>query len=178
MGIAPVFDDDVVPEAAPDAGGVVEPDALGLDVPAAGVVGVTLDDGDAGAAPPCGVDPGAGAGEPAGAEDPAGDVGVAPGITAPPGGGVGVVPRSSTLVPPVGFASPRKPSDCVPKYANASVATKNIVAATAVERDRKFALPVAPNKLPEEPLPKDAPMSAPLPCWISTRPMTASADSS
>ena len=41
----------------------------------------------------------------------------------------------------------------LPKYANARVATKKIVAATAVERERKLALPVAPNRLPDEPLP-------------------------
>src|SRR5580765_99410 len=40
----------------------------------------------------------------------------------------------------------------------------------------KFALPVAPNKLPEAPLPNEAPMSAPLPCWISTRPIITSAE--
>ena len=46
---------------------------------------------------------------------------------------------------------------------------------TAVVRDRKLALPVAPNRLPEAPLPKTAPMSAPLPCWIRIRPIIASA---
>jgi hypothetical protein len=57
------------------------------------------------------------------------------------------------------------------------VVTKKTVAKAAVERDKKLALPLAPNKLPEAPLPKEAPMSAPLPCWISTRPIIASADS-
>src|SRR5207253_988274 len=52
---------------------------------------------------------------------------------------------------------------------------KNTAAHTAVERDRKFALPVAPNRLPDAPLPKEAPMSAPLPCWIRTRPIITSA---
>jgi hypothetical protein len=42
-------------------------------------------------------------------------------------------------------------------------------------RLRKLAEPVAPNRLPEAPLPNAAPMSAPLPCCISTRPMIASA---
>ena len=37
---------------------------------------------------------------------------------------------------------------------------------------------MAPNRLPEAPLPNEAPMSAPLPCWISTRPIIVSADSS
>src|SRR5438270_8075975 len=52
---------------------------------------------------------------------------------------------------------------------------KNIVASTAVARDRKFAEPVAPKRLPEAPPPKPEPMSAPLPCWTSTKPMIASA---
>src|SRR5712691_3575798 len=45
----------------------------------------------------------------------------------------------------------------------------------AVVRDRKLAEPLAPNRLPEAPLPKAAPTSAPLPCWSSTRPMMQSA---
>src|SRR5689334_4153655 len=52
---------------------------------------------------------------------------------------------------------------------------KNTAAQTAVERDRKFALPVAPNRLPDAPLPNEAPMSAPLPCCTSTRPIMTSA---
>src|SRR6476661_1140221 len=52
---------------------------------------------------------------------------------------------------------------------------KNTSAHTAVERDRKLALPVAPKRLPDAPLPNDAPMSAPLPCWISTKPIMTSA---
>ena len=46
---------------------------------------------------------------------------------------------------------------------------------TAVLRLRKFAEPLEPNRLPAEPLPKAAPMSAPLPCWSSTRPQTTTA---
>src|SRR5690349_6010180 len=41
----------------------------------------------------------------------------------------------------------------------------------AVVRDRKFALPLAPNRLPDAPLPKAAPMSAPLPCCSRMRPI-------
>ena len=52
----------------------------------------------------------------------------------------------------------------MPKYASKSVDTKNTVAKTAVVRDKKLALPVAPKRLPDPPLPKAAPMSAPLPC--------------
>src|SRR5437763_14503580 len=56
-----------------------------------------------------------------------------------------------------------------------SVLAKNTAARTAVVRDRKFALPLAPNRLPEEPLPKAAPMSAPLPCCSRMRPIMPSA---
>src|SRR4051812_9476317 len=52
-----------------------------------------------------------------------------------------------------------------------SVLAKNTAARTAVVRDRKFALPLAPNRLPEAPLPKAAPMSAPLPCCSRMRPI-------
>src|SRR5438552_10756694 len=45
----------------------------------------------------------------------------------------------------------------------------------AVVRERKLAEPLAPNRLPEAPLPKAAPTSAPLPCWSRTRPMMQSA---
>ena len=61
------------------------------------------------------------------------------------------------------------------RNASAKVQMKNTPAHTAVERDKKFALPVAPNKLPDAPLPNDAPMSAPLPCCTSTRPIITSA---
>ena len=60
--------------------------------------------------------------------------------------------------------------------AKPKVVTKNKPAATAVERLKKFAEPVAPNRLPEAPLPKAAPISAPLPCCTSTSPITAIAD--
>ena len=72
------------------------------------------------------------------------------------------------------LAAPPRP---LARKASASVHLKNSVAATAVLRDGKLALPVAPNRLPDAPLLKDAPMSAPLPCCTSTRPMIASADS-
>src|SRR6185312_6716197 len=38
----------------------------------------------------------------------------------------------------------------------------------AVVRERKLAAPALPKRLPAEPLPNAAPMSAPLPCWSST----------
>ena len=50
---------------------------------------------------------------------------------------------------------------------------KNTAARTAVVCDRKFAEPDAPNRLPDEPLPNAAPMSAPLPCCSSTNPQIA-----
>src|SRR5271165_1016348 len=45
----------------------------------------------------------------------------------------------------------------------------------AVVRERKFAEPAAPKRLPEEPLPNAAPMSAPLPCCSRTKPISAAA---
>ena len=45
----------------------------------------------------------------------------------------------------------------------------------AVDRLKKLAEPLDPNKLPADPVPKAAPTSAPLPCWISTRPITPAA---
>jgi hypothetical protein len=59
----------------------------------------------------------------------------------------------------------------LPKYAKAKVQVKNTVAKAAVVRDKKLALPLAPNKLPDPPLPNAAPMSAPLPCWIRIKPI-------
>ena len=82
--------------------------------------------------------------------------------------GADIAGRSSTLV-----AATRERS--FDRYAKKSVHEKNIAAHTAVDRDRKLALPVAPNKLPEAPLPNEAPMSAPLPCCTSTKPIIASA---
>jgi hypothetical protein len=84
------------------------------------------------------------------------------------GAGAVTAAPSSTLPDEVGVM--------LPKYAKANVHTKNTAANTAVVRDMKFALPVAPNKLPDPPLPKAAPMSAPLPCWIRISPIMASAD--
>jgi hypothetical protein len=52
---------------------------------------------------------------------------------------------------------------------------KKTAAKHPVVRLRKLAEPVAPKRLPEAPLPNAAPMSAPLPCCISTRPIIASA---
>jgi hypothetical protein len=56
------------------------------------------------------------------------------------------------------------------------VLTKKITANPAVVRDRKLAEPEAPKTLPEDPDPKAAPISAPLPCWISTKPIMAKAE--
>ena len=80
--------------------------------------------------------------------------------------------RSNTLVP--SGRCDDKPA--VPKYASPSVHAKNAAAQNEVERDRKLALPEAPNRLPEAPLPNDAPMSAPLPCCTSTKPIIAMAE--
>ncbi len=74
---------------------------------------------------------------------------------------------SRTLVPVRGCA--------LPKYAKSKVHTKKTAARTPVVRDKKLALPLAPNRLPEPPLPKAAPMSAPLPCCTKIRPIMPSA---
>jgi hypothetical protein len=58
-----------------------------------------------------------------------------------------------------------------------SVATKNMVANTAVKRLKKLAEPVAPKTLPDEPDPKAAPISAPLPCCNNTNTMMPIAQS-
>jgi hypothetical protein len=63
-----------------------------------------------------------------------------------------------------------------PTKASASVAAKKIAAARPVDFDKKLEEPVAPKRLPDAPEPNAAPMSAPLPCCISTRPMIAKAD--
>ena len=99
--------------------------------------------------------------------------GITPGPGAAPGPLAAGAALSSTLVP-----SARAVPPVLPRYVKASVQMKNKLAHAAVERDKKLALPVAPNKLPDAPLPKEAPMSAPLPCWISTRPIITKADSS
>ena len=60
-------------------------------------------------------------------------------------------------------------------YVSDKLVIKNSVAATAVLRLRKFAEPLEPNRLPAEPVPNAAPMSAPLPCCINTRPINTTA---
>jgi hypothetical protein len=110
------------------------------------------------------------AGTAAGAADGAtpGDAGgTPPGAV---GGGVSVF--SSTLDP----ASTAGLPALMDPIAMVRVLAKKTAAAMAVERDKKLALPVAPNKLPEAPLPNEAPMSAPLPCCTSTKPITAKAE--
>lgn len=61
------------------------------------------------------------------------------------------------------------------RYVSVMLVTKNTVAATAVLRLRKLAEPLEPNRLPAEPEPKDAPMSAPLPCCNSTNTISTAA---
>lgn len=52
---------------------------------------------------------------------------------------------------------------------------KKTVARIAVVRVRKFAEPVEPNRVAEAPAPKEAPMSAPFPCWSIIRLISAMA---
>lgn len=71
------------------------------------------------------------------------------------------------------------PTDTLPLLARTDrprVEAKKIAAARAVDLDRKFEEPEAPNRLPEAPEPKAAPISAPLPCCSKTRPTMAIAD--
>ena len=75
-------------------------------------------------------------------------------------------------------AASRRGLPCIePKYVRPRLVRKNTVARIAVVRDRKLAEPAAPNRLPDEPLPNAAPMSAPLPCCSSTKPQTTTATS-
>ncbi len=53
-------------------------------------------------------------------------------------------------------------------YASDRLVIKNPAASAAVVRVRNDAAPRLPNTVCEAPLPNAAPMSAPLPCWIST----------
>ena len=64
---------------------------------------------------------------------------------------------------------------CAENQVRPRLVTKNTAARIAVVRLKKLAEPVAPKRLPEAPLPKAAPISAPLPCRSSTSPMMASA---
>ena len=86
--------------------------------------------------------------------------GTAVGIAGIAGGALAAgAARSSTLPASSGVLERRS----FELKASARVHAKNTAAQAAVERDRKLALPLAPKRLPEAPLPKDAPMSAPLP---------------
>ena len=118
-----------------------------------------------------GADTGAGT-APVAADDAGG---AAEGITPVVGAALAAGAALSSTLPPV---LARGVAPLLPRYVKVKVQMKNSVAQAAVDRDKKLALPVAPNRLPEAPLPNEAPMSAPLPCWISTRPIITSADSS
>jgi hypothetical protein len=101
------------------------------------------------------------AGAPAGV--PAGALGEASDFWA----GTSFITPDITPPPPAG---PREP-----KYVSVRLVRKKTVAAAAVERLKKLAEPAEPNTLPAEPEPNAAPMSAPLPCWISTNTISATA---
>src|SRR6187402_732262 len=64
-----------------------------------------------------------------------------------------------------------------PEAAPAGAVTAAPSSTLEVLRDRKLALPLAPNRLPEPPLPNAAPMSAPFPCCTRIRPIMPSAES-
>jgi hypothetical protein len=107
---------------------------------------------------------GAGAAEAAAGAEPV--VGIAPD---PLDGATGAVTFSITPPPTVALRS-------LAMNDKASVAEKNTAAATPVDFDMKFDEPVAPNRLPDAPEPKAAPMSAPLPCCSNTSAMISNAD--
>src|SRR3990170_5425916 len=65
---------------------------------------------------------------------------------------------------------------CAYNQASPRLERKKTVPRIAVLRVRKLAEPRLPNKVCEAPLPKDAPMSAPLPCCNRIRPISATAD--
>ncbi len=62
------------------------------------------------------------------------------------------------------------------RYVSPRLVMKNTAASAPVVLLRKFAEPLAPNRLPDEPLPKAAPISAPFPCCSKTRTITLIAD--
>ena len=66
---------------------------------------------------------------------------------------------------------------CPLNQVSSRLVRKNNVAMTAVERLRKLAAPLDPNRLPAYPLPNAAPTSAPLPCCNNTSPITPAAAS-
>src|SRR6266478_4211748 len=82
---------------------------------------------------------------------------------APAGAGAGASLPTVLMMPPRSVRADVVRA-VVAVYARPIVARKKIAASTAVERERKLADPLAPNRLPEAPPPKAAPMSAPLPC--------------
>jgi hypothetical protein len=98
--------------------------------------------------------------------------GTADGAGAPGAAGVevaGFTNSSTTLLPPTPGVRAFEIA------ASAKVQIKKVAARPAVMRLSKLADPEAPNKVPEAPLPKAAPMSAPLPCCKSTSTITPSA---
>src|SRR6185369_7937871 len=73
--------------------------------------------------------------------------------------------------------TPEAPVWCEANQVRPRLEAKNTAASIAVVRDRKLADPAAPKRLPDEPLPKAAPMSAPFPCCNRTNPQIATATS-
>src|SRR3989344_2010834 len=65
---------------------------------------------------------------------------------------------------------------CAYSHASPRLERKNTVPRIAVVRVRKFAEPRLPNNVCEAPLPKAAPISAPLPCCSRIRPISPTAE--
>ena len=110
---------------------------------------------------------GAGAGVVTAAAGAAGVAGTDCGMVA----GTGAVTAARSITPPL-----TAPSRLVAYPARTSVVVKKMAAATPVDLDMKLDEPVAPNRLPEAPEPKAAPMSAPLPCWSNTSAIIVNAE--
>src|ERR1700739_3120133 len=103
---------------------------------------------------------------PAGVDSPGGAGTAGAGVAA---GAVAGASLPMVLIRPPGTALAADVRAAVAVYARPIVVRKKTVASTAVVRDRKLAEPLAPKRLPEAPLPKAAPMSAPLPCCSRIR---------
>jgi len=57
------------------------------------------------------------------------------------------------------------------KLPNTKLITKKAIANHVVAFVKKLPEPLEPKIVADDPAPKDAPISAPLPCWINTRPI-------
>ena len=99
------------------------------------------------------------------------------GAVEPVGISIGVVePSAAGAITDVGIIdSPMAPSGCATNHASINEFEKNTTAKPVVNLVKKLPEPLEPNTVPDAPPPNAAPASAPLPCWINTRPIIPSA---